>query len=444
MNKSITWRCPYGISLKYDLKMKLTTFLLVMTLFQINAKTYSQKTRVTLDMRKVQVGDVLSKIQELTEFKFFVNTKKINTHRTVSVRVKNKTIGQILKKIFSGTDINYEVFEKQIILNSKKKAPPANNSAHQQKLTVSGTVTDSNGMPIPGVNIIVKNTNKGTQTDFDGKYNLQVTSSDAVLVFTFVGLKTQELSVTDLSINGGKATLDVQMKEDSQTLDKVVVVGYGTQKKSNLTGAVSEIDADELENRPVVNATQALQGLAPGLNITQSGAKGGSLENRPSINIRGTGTIGAGSSDSPLILIDGAEGDLNSLNPNDIANISVLKDAAASSIYGSRAPFGVILVTTKKGKAGQTRVNINSSTRMSKPILIPNITDSYSFANYINDGFSNNGETPFFSDERIQRIKDYMDGKITTTIPPNSNNNGKWADAYAQGNDNVELVQGPI
>ncbi len=176
------------------------------------------------------------------------------------------------------------------------------------------------------------------------------------------------------------------MKEDTEILNEVVVVGFGTQKKVNLTGSVGVAEAKELESRPVMNATQALQGLIPGLQISTNT---GEMDKNMSINIRGTGTIGDGSSGSPLVLIDGMEGDLNSVNPQDIENISVLKDAAAASIYGSRAPFGVILITTKEGKTGKMSINYNNSFRISNPINLPKMMDSYTFANFFNSASLN-------------------------------------------------------
>lgn len=302
-------------------------------------------------------------------------------------------------------------------------------NAQNQKV-VSGVVTDAAGIPLPGVTITEKDTKNSVGSDFDGNYSISVKNDQSVLTFSFVGFKTQSKTV------GGQAKINILLAEDTNALNEVVVVGYGTQKKTNLTGAVGQVSGDELQNRPVVNATQALQGLVAGLNITQSG--GGALDSRPTINIRGTGTIGSGSNANPLILIDGAEGDINTINPNDIANISVLKDASASSIYGSRAAFGVVLITTKKGKSGRTVVNIGTSTRVSSPVAMPEMQDSYSFANFFNDGFLNAGYTPFFTDERLKRIKDFQDGKITTTIPARATDPTRWADGYDQGNDNVD------
>ena len=209
----------------------------------------------------------------------------------------------------------------------------------QQKITVKGTVNDAMG-PVIGASVVEKgNSSNGTITDMDGNFSLSV-QPGTVLVVSYIGYKTQEVTATV-----GKA-INVTLQEDNEMLDEVVVVGFGTQKKVNLTGSVGIATAKEIESRPVTSAVQALQGLVPGLKISTST---GELDKNMSISVRGTGTVGSYSSGSPLILIDGTEGDLNTINPQDIENISVLKDAAASSIYGSRAPFGVILVTTKSG-----------------------------------------------------------------------------------------------
>ena len=214
----------------------------------------------------------------------------------------------------------------------------------------------------------------------------------------------------------------------------MVVVGFATQKKVNLTGAVSTLDNEALESVPVHNPVLALQGQIPGLTITQN--SGQLYNNGPSVQLRGLTTIGEGSSGSVLVLIDGMEGDLTTLNAQDIESISVLKDAAASSIYGSRAPFGVILVTTKAGKKGKAQVNYNNNFRFKSPINMPDVADSYSWALYFNAASNNSGLGDDISPERLQRIKDYMDGKISyNTIPAE---NGQWGTAYTEGNDNVD------
>ena len=301
-------------------------------------------------------------------------------------------------------------------------------SVMNQDENVSGVVHDATGMPLIGVSVVVKGTTQGVVTDLDGKFSLEVPRG-SVLVFSYIGMQTVEINVAN------QKEINVVMQENTESIDEVVVIGFGTQKKVNLTGSVGIADAKALESRPVMTAAQALQGLVPGLQISQNM---GGLEKRASMNIRGTATIGKGSSGSPLILIDGMEGDIDAINPQDIENISVLKDAAASSIYGSRAPFGVILVTTKKGRSGKPTVNYNNSFRWSDPVLLPQMADSYTFATYFNDACINGGAAPQFGDDQMQRIKDYQSGKLTASVPVNPSNPKMWGDGYLYGNDNVD------
>jgi len=250
-------------------------------------------------------------------------------------------------------------------------------------------VTDEQGEPIIGASVKVKASNLGTITDLQGAFSLDLKGNE-ILIVSYIGYSTQEINVA------GKNNVVIQLIEDNKTLTEVVVVGFGTQKKVNLTGSVSIASAKDLEGRAVNNAVQALQGIVPGLNITNTGL-GGELNNTPSIDIRGTGTIGQGSKSSPLILIDGMDGNISTLNPQDIESISVLKDAAASSIYGSRAAFGVILVTTKKGKSGRTSVNYNNSFRFQTPIMLPEMQNSWEFFNYFDDAQFNATNSHLFN-----------------------------------------------
>jgi len=301
----------------------------------------------------------------------------------------------------------------------------------QQNKNVTGVILDERGEPVIGANIMVKGTNLGTITDLDGQFTLNV-SSDAILVVSYIGYLTQEITV------GNQTALSIRLVEDSQNLDEVVIVGFGTQKKVNLTGSVGIATAEDLQSRPVVNATQALQGLVPGLQISTNT---GELDKSMSINIRGKGTIGDGSKGDPLILIDGMEGDLNTVNPQDIENISVLKDAAASSIYGSRAPFGVILVTTKKGKAGKATINYNNSFRVSSPINLPEMMDSYTFANYFNSAAKNSNWGAIFSDEVMKQMLDFQAAGGTNRggLPTDGNVWGKpGGDPFTTGYANTD------
>ncbi|NDV60416.1 TonB-dependent receptor [Bacteroides sp. 519] len=298
----------------------------------------------------------------------------------------------------------------------------------QQQITVTGVVTDKTyNEPVIGATVIVKGTTSGQITNVEGQFSIQAKVGD-VLSVSYIGYVPQTAT-----INGQQTNYDFVLAEDAQTLDEIVVVGFGTQKKLNLTGAVSTVDNKALESRPVSQVGQALQGVVPGLYMSVNNV-GGALGNAMNVNIRGTGTIGEGSNDSPLILIDGIAGDMNALNPDDIENISVLKDAAASSVYGSRAPFGVILITTKSGKNGKAQVNYSNNFRWATATNLPDMMDSYTFAMYFNAAAANGAETAVFNDETIGRIQAYQKGELATTTVPNPGN-GMY-EFHQKANDN--------
>ena len=284
-----------------------------------------------------------------------------------------------------------------------------------ERTTVKGVVTDDIGMPLPGATVLLKGTTKGTACDFDGAYEISFPSSSTnVLEYSYVSYK-----VTSVSIKGtGIIVQDVSLKLSQNQLDEIIIVGFGTKKKENLTGAVSQVGAEALESRPILRADQALQGVIAGLNISTD--SGGELDGNLNINIRGVGTIGEGSSGRPLVLIDGIEGNLSSVNPNDIQSISVLKDAASASIYGSRAPFGVILVTTKAGKKGKTTVSYSNNFRYAFPINVPERMNSLEYAYLLNDLSVNTGGNPIYREAAIQRIKDYRNYKLAFGTEPNT------------------------
>lgn len=282
--------------------------------------------------------------------------------------------------------------------------------AYAQDIKVTGTVTDSSGEPVIGATVTVLGTKGGTVSDANGNYSVQVPSQGS-LRFSYLGFKEQVIKVA------GRKVINVTMHSAETDLNEVVVVGYGTQKKVNVTGAVSMVGSEVLEDRPVTNVAQALQGAVPGLNFTTN-TSGGMLNNTMTMTIRGTGSIGNGSTDAPLVLIDGIEGDLNSLNPNDIESVSVLKDAASASIYGTRAAFGVVLVTTKSGKSGKVRINYSGDVRFSTATQLPDMVNSWDFANYWNAASRNSGSSDQFSEEALERIKNYMNGAYTDPTKP--------------------------
>lgn len=307
-------------------------------------------------------------------------------------------------------------------------------SLYAQQFNITGSVFDKKlNEPIIGASVLVKGTSNGTITDMDGKFSLKNVTKGSVLTVSYIGYEPQSIT-----INGNQTSFRFDLNEDSQALDEVVVVGFGTQKKVNLTGAVSTVDTKALEARPVSTVGQALQGTVPGLNFSVS-KNGGGVGSRMDVNIRGGGTIGAGSNSSPLVLIDGIAGDMDALNPDDIENISVLKDAAAASVYGSRAPFGVILITTKSGKSGKTVVSYNNNLRWASPINLPEMMDSYTFAQYFNRVSANSGGNPIFDEETIGRIQAYQRGEITTTTVPNPGN-GMW-ELHTRANANVNWLK---
>ncbi|MDR1369941.1 MAG: TonB-dependent receptor [Dysgonamonadaceae bacterium] len=316
----------------------------------------------------------------------------------------------------------------------------------QQESLVSGIVTDaSTGESLQGVTVIIKQTNTVAITDSDGKYAINA-GEGTVLVFSYLGYKTQEISV-----KSGKI-IDVALAEDATLLDEVVVVGYGSVKKANLTGSVDQISQKVLEDRPIVSVAQALQGTIANLNIstnTNTGTGGGGAPGAGlSMNIRGVTGLSSGSAASaagPLIVVDGIQSqDINAVNPNDIESISVLKDAASSAIYGSNAPYGVILITTKKGsKTSKPAISYSTNLGWSSSINVPEMMNSVEWAKVMNDAQQNTSGRNFLSDENMKRIQDYYDGKIqtSTVTNPGRTAGASWShfDDYGQGlsNDNI-------
>ena len=361
--------------------------------------SYAQRTMIYVKAQNLTVKEVLSQIEAQSDFSFFYNDHHIDVDRRVSVVTERSNIFTLLNEVFKNTNVKYAVRNKKIILSTQIADAPA----VKQTVQIKGKVTDMFGDPVIGATVMEDGTQNGTITDLDGNFILNTASANVTITVSYVGYMSQTVKA-----QSGKS-LSVILKEDTKTLDEIVVVGFGTQKKVNLTGSVSTVNAEDLLSRPVSNVSQALQGLVPGMNFSYaSDGNGGEIGADMKVNIRGAGTIGDGSNASPLILIDGMEGNMNMLNPNDIESISVLKDAAASSIYGSRAPFGVILVTTKSGKKGKTSVNYNNSFRISTPVNMPKMMDSYTFANFMNAGSLNQGGGLIFTEDLMQDMLDWQ------------------------------------
>ena len=263
--------------------------------------------------------------------------------------------------------------------------------AVMQTKTVKGTVLDENGEPLIGVSIVVKGTSTGTITDFDGKFSINLPGGSKELVVSYIGYKEQAIIVS------GNAPLNIKMVPDTQALDEVVVVGYGTQKKVNLTGSVSTVNFESMSSRPVTDASQALSGASPGLQIMQS--SGQPNAESFSYNIRGVGTL---NSSSPLILVDGMEQSISMVNPSDIANVSILKDAASCAIYGNRGANGVILITTKNGTEGKISVTYDGTVSYNEPFkIVHTISDYVQYMKLMNESSNNLGNSDIFSQSSI-------------------------------------------
>lgn len=396
-------------------KMRLTLlFFLLALLNSIAANSYSQSMRFTLKMENVRIEDVLSRIEDQSKFRFFYNDG-VNLEKRVTVDIADETIDNLLGKIFLNTGIQYEITDRQIILTSTDYT---GKYVVQDKKSVTGKVIDSSGTPLPGVSVIIKSTMNGTITGADGTYTLKGIPENAVLTFSFVGMRPQEIPVA------GKSNIDVTMTEETIGIDEVVAVGYGTQKKINLTGAIAAINEKDLEKLKVTQPSQLLAGLASGITVTQSSGQPG--KDDATLRIRGLGTFSSAGT-SPLILIDGISSDLNYVNASDIESISILKDAASAAIYGTRAANGVILIETKKGKEGVTKVTYQGNFGFQRPAEIPKIVDSWVYAEMINEALRNAGSNQQYTEAEIAKFKSGED-------PDNYPNKRHYDDLVESGN----------
>ena len=313
--------------------MKLTTLIfLISTLSLMAGESYSQDTRISLNMKNVQIKDVLLKIENSSEFFFIYNNQLIDVDRNVSITVSNEKISDVLRNVFQDQQVEFQLTDRKIVI------VPTEMANQQSQTKVSGKVTDTTGAPLPGVSIVIKGTSTGTITDANGNYSLSNVPSNATLQYSFVGMKMQEIAV------GSNLTINVTLAEESIGIEEVVAIGYGTQRKSDVTSSVSTVKSSEFLKGNVKDAGQLIQGKVAGLTITSN--SGDPLANTQ-ISLRGNTTL-FGTSSSPLVLVDGVPGDFNSVAPEDIESIDVLKDGSAAAIYGTRGTNGVILITTKR------------------------------------------------------------------------------------------------
>lgn len=329
--------------------MRISTFLLMVCVFCSYAgNAHSQNAKVSIRMNNVKLDKILNEIENQTDYLFIYNNQ-VDINKITSVKVKNEAVAQVLDKILSGTGINYELEGTHIILTTEAIKDL---HAQQQAKTVTGTVTDVSGEPIIGANIRIKGTTTGTITDIDGNFSIEA-EPQSVIEASYIGYLTQETVINN------QKSIRFLLKEDTKTLDEVVVIGYGVQKKADLTGSVANINTEKLNTQSNANIGQALQGKIAGVDIVSQGGAPGSGTR---IMVRGIGTL---NNASPLYIVDGMYmNSIDHINPNDIASIDVLKDASSAAIYGSRAANGVIIVTTKEGSNTEGKPIIDLSVNL--------------------------------------------------------------------------------
>ena len=407
MKKVFRLGCQAHLSI--NLKMKFSVFILILSLFQLQANnSFSQKNEISLEFKNVNLEKVLNKIENLTEYRFIYKNKEINYNKNVSITAKKGKLSNVLMRLFSKSDITYEIVGKQVILRIRNNKVPkiiqqTNTTKKNQEITISGVVKDLNGITLPGASIFVKGTNMGTQTDFEGRFSLKVIDLNATLIISYLGYLTQEVQIK------GKNNIDVVLIEDATNLEEIVVVGYGTQKKVTVTGAVSDIKTKEIQQTQTANLANNLTGRVPGLVINSRGGEPGS-DDAVSILIRGTSTTG---DNTPLYVIDGIpnRGSFERLNPADIESISVLKDASAA-IYGAQAANGVILITTKRGKSGKTIFSYNQSYSLSQPTRRPELMNAQQYLTWVDEKNERNGRPREFQ----TLIREYRNGTVDTSV----------------------------
>ncbi len=367
--------------------MKLTAFLILLFVVDASA-SYSQSTKISVKVENGTLSEIFSKIEAQSEYRFFYQNEQIRDVGIKSVDATNKNILDVVNELLKESELSCKLVDRNIIIYPK--AENSMDSIIQQQKSVSGKITDSSGAPLPGVSVVIKGTTTGVITDMDGKYILVKVLENVVLQFSFVGMKTQEVKVT------GKSTINVTMVEETVGIEEVVAIGYGTMKKSDLTGAVTSVKSNVLNDSPHNNVMQALQGRAAGVQVLQnSGAPGATVQ----IRIRGTNSI-RGSND-PLWIIDGFPGDQTILNVGDIESIEVLKDASATAIYGSRGANGVVIVSTKKGKMGISKVDYDGSFSIQSLIKKMDLMDAKEYMQFYNIQQVNDVGKEYFSQDQI-------------------------------------------
>ncbi|WP_413999064.1 TonB-dependent receptor [Flavobacterium sp. W1B] len=378
-----------------NLKMKFTLLFLFTSLLQVNASSsYGQKNRVTMDVNGVALTNVFQIIEDQTDFHFFYNRNELNVNQKIDLNVEKKQLVDVLGKLFNNTNISYQILGNQIVLKKVEKNKSENVSSAVDQKQVQGVVTDKVGIPLVGVSVTIEGTKYGASTDFDGKFKLNADATGRILLFSHLGFQSRRIAYA------GESSMKIVLQEELNELEEVVLVGYGKQKRTEFSGAVSSIDAKDIVQAATgsIGFDRALGGLVKGVQVSQNTGRPGAPVR---INIRGiTSPLSSGGGlNQPLFVIDGVPfnidalqgaNPLSTLNPNDIESFDVLKDAGATSIYGSRGANGVIIIKTKRGKKGQApKVNFSYATTLAQPIKKVGVLNSSQYKEYYNLLMSN-------------------------------------------------------
>jgi TonB-linked SusC/RagA family outer membrane protein len=385
---------------KLIMRVKFTIILLTTAFLQFAQAGKAQ--RITISKKNASLEQVFKEIRKQSGYDFFYDLDDIRKAKNVDLSVHNESLEEVLKHCFENQPFTFTIKDKAVIIKESPQIQAKPNPV--QKVELKGRVTDEKGGPLPGVSVKLKGSSIGAMTDTNGNYALSLPDGAGVLLFSFIGYVPQEIPVN------GKTIVNVVLKEENKALTEVVVVGYGTQKKVNLTGAVASVTGSELTTRQAPNTTSLLQGRMPGVQVVQNSGQPGA-ENA-GIQIRGQGTF-SGAGNDPLVLIDGIEGNLNNVNPNQIESVSVLKDAASAAIYGSRAANGVILVTTKSGKAGRLNIDYSYNFGSQRATSVyDRITNSVEFMELLNKAIAYTGTNANQTYSQAQ-IDAYRQGAIS-------------------------------
>ncbi len=399
-------------------KRNLCTACATASLFLIPApqlwagSSYAQSTRLSLELSNATISDVFASVEKNSEYRFFYSDAiRLELHRNVDVNIKHRTIDQILSEVLKDTNLSYILNDRQVMIVRKEE-----NTQQADKISINGTVRDAQQEPLPGVNVLVKGTTIGTTTDIDGNYFINVPNKNAILVFSYIGFEPQEVKV------GGQININVNMSEESNSLEEVVVVGYGSQKRASVVGSITAIEPGQLQQGTTRAVSNNLAGQLAGVIAVQRsgepGADGSDFWIRGISSFKGTGV-------SPLVLVDGIERTLDDLSAAEIESFSVLKDAAASAVYGVRGANGVIIVKTKRGQLGKPKVDFHMEQGFTQPTRLPKYIGSADYLALMDELYMDAGNpNPLYGEDKINNYRNGVDPELY----PNIN----WLDAVSK------------